>query len=98
MHPAIIHLTLPGKHGIIALAVVLVRPSPLPSGPVVGKKHATFPAGCNDLVLAERKSCDISERPGKISPVGSALALRTILDYSHAARTCKFQQRIHVAW
>ena len=97
MQPAIAGRMLALEDGLVALAMVLVLPGPLPQPPPVGEQHAALAAGGHDLVLAEREAADVAEGADWTPFVQCAVGLGTVLDQHQVAVPNELQQRVHVA-
>ena len=67
-------------HGIVAFAVVFVRPHFAPQLFVVGGDHAAFAAGGHDFVLAERPSADMADRADGFAFVFRTVRLGAVFD------------------
>src|ERR1700681_4507280 len=86
-----------GVHSRVTFAVISQAPGARPNVWVVGNQHAALATGGHDLVLAERKSCRISQRANWPAFVSRALRLRTILDHPQIAFFRERENSIHFA-
>jgi hypothetical protein len=97
MQPAETRRVLAVEHGVVALAVVFVRPGALPDDRIVGDEHAAFAARRHDLVLAERERARMPETAGDASVAGRAVALSAVFDHLQTVFSRDLEDRLHVA-
>ena len=86
----------PVEDGVIAFPVVFKRPDPFPVFPIIGGYHAPFPAGGDDLVLAEGEGTHVPDT-ARLSPfILGPVSLGAIFDHDEPVRPGQLHYRIHI--